>query len=481
MKYSKAFALLKGIRDKEVKLLQNSIKRHKRETLQKLFKVLSGALDFDEPDTAEVYKKVFAQKYQKEKDYLLRNEYRLLYEWLLKETVGNGISEPGPAQVLQFLLDRRLYELFEEEWNAARKRASEKDDLNALLVLTDLNIQYHLNGKAQTQANALALKEFCTQRLYLLQVQFLRDVRKEEIRLRLAERIITAYNADYQKAESLDSLSLVQLQEGDLYAQYLSLRASINSANGPNKISLLNQILSNTQIIEKYESNPEEALSRFMVNLAQEYYLQGNYEKAVYHFNELYRYFDQLPLPLQESYLLNYLLSLIRNKEYLKALRLAKAHEQTILSSKVLSGRGPFLMAVLALFNRDADAAEEYVDLETKRDGSEFYFFMRLILSGVYYLRGQYDMALREAINIEQAVNYELKREQNQQTKISKPIVTEFRNFYTYIAGKSGAALKEYLKGASLKTTGLDQSPNSVLTQWIVEEIDILSTKKARP
>lgn len=171
------------------------------------------------------------------------------------------------------------------------------------------------------------------------------------------------------------------------------------------------------------------------------------------------------------------------NEDFKLAEKLAAENSAMMLQSKLLASRSPFLLAVLKLHERDAAAAEKYVNLDNKKEGSEFYYFMRLILSAVYYLRGDIEFAVREAINLDQAVNYELNREQNLQIKISKPIVSVFRKFYSTIQNTTKDQLKKELSvlnqeiNASLVSAN-DQSPNSILTQWINKEVSILMSKK---
>jgi hypothetical protein len=479
MKNSKAYILLKGIPPKKLKQLSESIKTHKRQSLKKLFHALAGTIKNQEPGTAEIFKTVYGKKYTKQQDYLLRNEYRLLYEWLTDQLCHeqNLSAKQRETAQLRFFLQHRMYDLFEEEHKSAWKRAVQNDDEQWLLELSNLNIEYHLTGKTQSLANAETIVELTQQRINLLKTNFLREIRKEEIRLKMGERIISAYKPLNTGSEPLNTISLNELQENDLLAQYLATRAKVNFSKGKEKIELLNSILANEAIIRKYESAPEEALCRFLTNLAQEYYLSSAFTEAVSYYQKAYEHFHAIPLHVQETLVLNYVMALMRNEQFEQARQLALKHQQLLLNSKLLAGRSPFLMAVIYLHVRDADNAEKFVQLEVRKEGTEFYYFMRLVLSAVYYLRGHLDLATREAINIDQAVNYEMNREQTMQTKISKPIVSVFRRFYTIVQSRTKDKRKDELLqlqteiNRSLQANN-DQSPNSVLTQWLNKEID---------
>ncbi len=478
MKYSKVFTLLQGLPAKEIKRLKGKVKLHKRKTLATLFIELTKYTDEDEPEADVVFKSVFGKSYSKKQDYLLRNEYRLLYDWLLENLANKATPKDNASTIaiLSMFLDMKLYELFADELKAAWKKGVQTDDTTLLLQLSDLNIKYHIEGKPQSLANAEETAALSMQRIALLQSNLLHEVRKEEIRLRMNERIISAYKPLSEPYSVLQKVDLEQLEKNDLYAQYLSLRAQINLAKGSQKIILLKHILKNESLIRKYEPNTEEALCRFWVNLAQEYYLSSDFESAVQYYQKAEPQLAELPTPLQETFVLNYTLALMRNEQFEKARTVANAHSKLLLNSKILASRSPFLLAMLHLYAKDAHSAEKYVTLENKKEGSEFHFFMRIILSAVYYLRGDIELAVRESINVDQAVNYELNREQTLQTKISKPIVSLFRRFYSIIQGSTKEELKKELRSLSKEIeVGLkshnNQSPNSILVDWISKEI----------
>lgn len=486
MKNSKAFTLLKGMPDKEVARLKQAIAGHKRKTLIKLFNCLQLAVVDEEPEAALVYKTVFAKAYTKQQDYLLRNEYRLLYDWLLQQIHSARVVTENETDLhtLTYLLANKQYELFEDEFKACWKRAMKEDDVAFLTRLSDLNIQYHFEGKSQSLPNAEESVALSMQRIALLQSEFLRQVRKEEIRLKMSERVVSAYR-QLAFTEPLAMLSLTELEKNDLYAQYLSLRAKINSSKGIEKIELLKGILANEGVIRNYEASPDEALCRFWLNLAQEYYQVSDYKEAITYYAKAEQHLEVLPLPLQESFVLNYIMALMRAESFDEARALADKHAQLMLESKILAGRSPFLLAVLNLYARNAEGAEFYVTLDSKKEGSEFYFFMRLVLSAVYYLRGDIDLAVRESLNVDQAVNYELNREQTLQTRISKPIVTLFRKFYTTLQTTLRQNVAEELDKllAEINTANSqagDQSANSILTQWLQREVIRICSNEPR-
>lgn len=484
MKNSKAFTLLAGLPEKQVKQVATLLKSHKRKTLYALFSALEKAIPSgEEPSSEELYKKVFGKKYEKAKDYLLRNEYRLLHDEIIKLLTAIYQEEEAESQkamyFLKNMLHYRIAEIFEDELAAEWKRAEERDDIAHLLVLSDLKLNYLLSGKIQALPSTKEIAELSAKRIELLQQHALREIRKDEVKLKMAERLLRVYQQDYIPSEPIQFINLAKLEETDTFAQYLTIRAQVNFVSGQEKIDLLLKLFKNPGIIEKYEPSPGEATGRFLVNLAQEYYLLGDHNNAIKYYKQAAEHLKHFPLTAREGLVYNYALALIRNEQFGEAKSLADEHAEILLNSKMVGGRSPFLFAVLNIFAGNADEAEKYIQLETKKDGSEFYHFMRLCLAIVFYLRNDYDLALRESVNLDQAVNYELNRDATLQTHISKPIISYLRKFFTIVQAQMPGdelaialqKLKQEMQGNKHEGNS-SQLPDSVLMQWMLLEAD---------
>jgi transcriptional regulator len=476
MKNSKAFILIQVLTENQRKALSNSLKSHKRDSLKKLFQLLCNASK-DEPEATEVFKKLFKQPYNKAKDYLLRNEYRLLYDYLLSELQKNFIEAENEVLLrLRTLLKMKAYDLFEAEYKLEWAAAHKQDNVEQQIAMLDLYNSFLLEGKMQNLHLAQELEAASKQRIQLMTRQMLRNIRKEEIRLKLAERIQSAYHQNFQASQALESIDLLSLEKEDKAAQFYSLRAKANISRGEEKINLLLEILAGEEAINLYEANPKEAQCRFLINVAQEYYLLSNYKKAVHYYEAALSFESAIDDALRAGLVLNFILARMRNAEYDKARILADEYNELLLSSPILVGRSAFLLAVLYLYANQPEQAIQFVNLELKNEGSEFNFFMRLVLSIIYYQRKDKELALRECVNLEQAVNYQLNREHNHQTVYSKQIILCFKRFYTALDNNQKTVRQEEMK--RLKTE-LEESlgkseaqhPNSVLTQWLLQEL----------
>src|SRR5690606_5136577 len=115
---SKLYQLLKCLNDLEIERFRNVIKKgHSPERLV-LLEILLKSLKAkqEEPDKSLVYEKVFKQKYSKDKDYLIRNEYRLISDDLEAFLANNPIDFDSELRLQLNYLKRLLlagnYHLF---------------------------------------------------------------------------------------------------------------------------------------------------------------------------------------------------------------------------------------------------------------------------------------------------------------------------------------------------------------------------------
>jgi hypothetical protein len=92
------YKIIKALPDKEVKALTARLKNDKRERLLKLMRAITAG--DDSLSKAQLYQKVFGTKYTKEKDYLLRNELRLM-----KIELEEYLFETGLKQELEYYQD----------------------------------------------------------------------------------------------------------------------------------------------------------------------------------------------------------------------------------------------------------------------------------------------------------------------------------------------------------------------------------------
>ncbi|CAN5431238.1 hypothetical protein BH09BAC1_BH09BAC1_07910 [soil metagenome] len=476
---SKVYRALSHLAKPELEELDKQLSCHKRSSIFQLFTLLKkpAIKQQPEPSKEDAFAAVYKKPYTKEEDYLLRNEYRLLFKEVVRFISTQEWNRQPEHRIkikyLEYLLQKEQYELLEEEINEALATARKNNNLEFLLALYDMKISYNIHSKPQSLANAEETLALSTERAGMLQTELLQKLRTEEIRIKMCERIVKAYKPHYEPLPFINAIELMPLQHKDVYAQYLYKRAQINLVPPQERIAILKDILSAPHIIEQYELEPQKALARFYVVLAQECYIQGEYQNSFEYFALAMPLMKLLPADTRDAFVYNYLMALLKGGQQEKAATIGAQYKAAMLLSPVLKNRAAFLFVMLYLFNRQPDEAERHIDLESKADGTEFYYHMRLALSYVYYLRGQLELAERECNNLEQALNYELRKEGNSQVALNKTLNKMFRRFYALRIEGQATGMKELaeplrdLMANIRSTSGFD----SVFVQLLEDEI----------
>lgn len=449
MSNSKVYRVIGQLAKADMEELDKQLCGHKRESVYKLFVTLSkpALKGNNEPTKEATFAAIYAKPYTKEEDYLLRNEYRLLFKEVVRfVSLKEWNRQPEhliKIKYLEYLLRTEQYDLLEEEINEAWATAQKNQHLDLLLALYDLRIMLNINGKPQTLAHAEETFALSKERAQMLQIDLLRKLRMEETKMKMTERIVKAYRPAYEPEPFLGHIDLMGLQNHDEFAKHLYKRAQINLLPTEARLDLIKEILAEPEIINKYEAEPEKAFGRFYAILAQEYYIKGDYENSFEYFAQALPLVKALPSNTRDAFVFNYLMAMLKGGQEENAAAVGAKYKDAMFSSPLLKNRAVFLFVMLHLFNKQPDEAEQYIDLESKTDGTEFYYHMRLALSYVYYLRGQLELAERECNNLEQALNYEMRKEGNSQTELNKTLNKMFRRFYALRIEGQATGMKE--------------------------------------
>lgn len=433
---SKTYRVLAQLSKQDIDELGAQLEKLKRNSVFKLFDQLKKPAQKGQPEPAKevLYAAIFGKRYSKEEDYLLRNEYRLLFKEVVKFVGTNEWHKQAEHHIkikyLEYLLRCEQYELLEEEINEAWGTAHKNRNIDLLLALYDLRVMFNINSKPQSLAVAEESLALSKERAKLIQFDLLRKLRMEETKTKMAERVIKAYKPSYKFEPFYGMIDLNALQGQDEYAQHLFKRAHVNLLPPNTRIDLLIEIIGEANLARKYEPEPDKTLGRFYAILAQEYYIKGEYQESFKYFDLALPLVKQLPSNTRDAFVYNYLMAMLKGGQEAKAAAVGKQYKEHMLKSPLLKNRAAFLFVMLHLFNKQVDEAERYIDLDSKHDGTEFYYHMRLALSFVYYLRGQLELAERECNNLEQALNYEMRKEGNSQTELNKTLNKMFRRFY---------------------------------------------------
>jgi len=190
----------------------------------------------------------------------------------------------------------------------------------------------------------------------------------------------------------------------DTYLQYLRYRMEGFVGVAEKKKESLQKSLLLLDSITYYKTEKETALTSILNNLALEYLLAFEYENAVQSFEQLLQN-KNLPAQSHSFILFNYLSCLLKAKQYKKAVSVIETQFPTAANSPLLSGKTGGIKAMAWIHAGELEKAYAVLPLNLKEGSRSAYFYSRLVLSIIYYLKSDFDIALREVENILQSID----------------------------------------------------------------------------
>lgn len=482
----KLFRLVNGLAPADRMKLADHLKESATSSSQKLFALLHESDATEDGTDAlrnRLFEALFGSPYQKDKDYLLRNEFRLLLQKLRiaipEVLMRKDLQDAAQSSLLfvKWLIAHNQAELAGDELDELERKYLKNENTRGLIQVMDLQNDLQIHHKTQTLQSAERQMEESLRRIEWLKIHALEEIRKEEIRVKHAERILLSFKANYIPIPFTESISLSELEQKSTYARYLRERAEANVAMGPEKVRQLQALANNPKLIEQFEKNPGEAYSRILINLALEYYLTGNYAEAEVYFGKAYVRVSAIHGPVREVLIYNYVYCLTKSGKYKKARELSELHRQELLESGILGRKVSLLFAMIYLAGNELDEARKFLNFDDKQDLPEFHFSIRLAHAALTYRKGNWEEALRECQNVDQAVNYTLRKGENAQVRLIKECSTTYIRFFKILlenpqASSLKPALETFLVDLKqiMTNEGTASAYGSILNIWIARE-----------
>jgi hypothetical protein len=491
----KLHALIDNLSKSERQKLRMYLSDGESDTQQQLFDWISarrpGELEFrDEQEREEVFQLLFEQPYSREKDYLLRNAYRLLFA-KIKQAVPELFCKRESETLqresglfVEWLMQRQLTDLAEDELQEERKRYQKSENLGYLLRAQDQWNDLFTHHQQITRQRAEQLIALAQQRIHQLKLKVLEDIRKEEIRIRHAERIILSFDPHYQPLPAEGLIDLHKLEGRTSRADYYAARAEANLLMGHQKIECLRKLVAQKALIDRFEQHPGESLCRMYISLALEQYLVGDYAGSLSDYSKAYALVHEVTGPVREVLIFNYAYSLLKSGSHQESLSLVSHHEKEMLGSAIIGKKVNLLFVMLKLMAGKPDDASRYLDFDEKTESPEIHFSMRLAAAAIEYKRERIEEAYRECQNLDQAMNYLLRKNDNNMVKMLKPICAIYLRFFRVLQDHSGNIPKQIIENLLhemqpvLANDGRASSYASILSIWMGLELTGLNHAK---
>ena len=413
----KTLYLINNLSKRESEQFKTKLKAHKRKSLLELFNTLQKHKDDEaEPKAALLYEKVFKEKYTAAKNYLLRNELRLLntelYNFIIITETEKKLEHDTPEHqlmLLKRLVDNNQIEAFNREYKALEDYCRKHSRYDILFDIQSLRVVKQIPKSNSSLDNLLHnIEQLSTASSDLLNYAALKFMRAQSaiqsINNLYLDRIAPGRQVPPPNLPFTSSLPKV-------INDYLEKRKYAFTLHGNEKVKVLTELLSYRKKHEGVRNLEwllplEEMFVLF--HIGTEYYLNNNLKKALEYFDRCMELPEITTNPDSSAIVTNYILVLITQAEYKKAWDLLNKHEELLKHPMTRNRMDIARINILLLTNQYDKLLKQLPVVFQNFNDTERYYLSILYLIA-YYKTGNTDLYKRELRNLDAMFKYKEK------------------------------------------------------------------------
>jgi hypothetical protein len=409
--------LIRTLNEKEQRQLRAALSEKKRRSLLVLFDSLKEYLEAEAPDNKTLYEAVYKKRYTKAKDYLLRNELRLLneevYRFLVFAAFEKHLNDNNGGY--EYWLSRALYDrknkpLFPVTATEGMKKA-ESYVANQLTTWPVYSIPLQSMRTLWLMDNVAKTEDSLTEQLTLVEEwmqegrrRFIYTMMEGQARQRyLQMNLARISNKPVQDRilpdEELFRADVTPWLEKDWYALYINLKRQMYQTKGETRIALLkkmSEVQTRKEFIDVFGYAPEIVNHG---NLGIEYIMLGDAVSAAHYFKQAMELNEQYGSIENIAHTQNYVVTLLVQGKYRETLQIYDRYERGIKKSRA-ADLMQIYKAYAYLFLNDADKALESLPEPTQTMTYPNALKMRYVYVIAFILRGEFALAANELGNL---------------------------------------------------------------------------------
>ncbi|MEM7102998.1 MAG: hypothetical protein AAF502_07715 [Bacteroidota bacterium] len=408
----KIIDLINCLSKAELGEIRFALKAHSRQSLLKLFDGIVKRRHNINPEKADLFQLVYNEPYAVEKDYLIRNELRLLTQQLeafvIKDSISAKLRENPSFGSLHLLRRYEKYgalNLYEKEW---RKQFRTQKDQKAWDQMADLlyeKARYLRNHKELSVALLKEIAKLTNDAIRYESRHAQEKIRKAELENAFANRSLQAYIPEHQMPEVNYGLFFKPSGE-DALLEYLRLRIKSYQASGEKKLAIIHRLIDLYPGVCIFRKEYKNDIYLLWATVGLEHFLAADFEKAQEAYEKTTEVAVTLRLPFDPKIFFNMMSNLMKLKRYEEIVTLVRKRWTDIRNNKTLIYRFEYLLAMSHIFLNEPDAAYKLIHQGiNKRPESEYYNF-RFLYAICFYLMDDVDRFEREVNNINQKIKY---------------------------------------------------------------------------
>ena len=469
---------------KERKVFSNQLGEGKRGSLPLLFGAICSGLKSSNGaklDKQTLFKEVFGTAYSKDKDYLLRNEFRLLARELMsflsleqakKDFHDNSLRER--RLFLQSLIQRKAHSLFEKEWERLVNDSEEQLEFSISLDVRKMAILHWIENHQATIENYEQLLEMISGYQQSLNRYFLHQHLFGKHRQAFTERTLQALGKEVEISQLKEvCFNPSKNKENDAYSNHLIALTESYRFRGVDKIELLKKAADYTSQISAKSFDQKGALASINAGIALEYFLLREFEASLPFHKKALEFGSTLGGGKLISFVFNYLSTLIRLERHEQAIGLINEYASVWKKLPRMRDRFQCLKAMCHIFGNDPKAAEDCIPEDRKAGGIDHYYYYRFIQIIILFQKGKPVLAMNEAENFEHTVRYNDKDEDYLRLIQAMKKFLALKSEQPAISEQSYTEKSEKLKQSLNEASESAFADRALLYRWIVTELTL--------
>ncbi len=403
MRTNKLFNLINSLsKTEKVKIKEQFNYVDEKQQYKKLFDLLTEC-DINSLTKDIIFAKLYDFPYTTDKDYLLRNAYRnlvkkiedFLIEEAFKKDIHNNLNIHN-YYLLRSYKNLRLHHLFEVNADDFTEKALADGDYLTASSITSLQVSNYVHHLSPTTKNFEKAGNLLTLQMAYLSAYYLNNQYKVEIE---QQKIANAISSTTTK-KSVETIDKNQ----QLYEDYLQLKYKIFTDVTDANISQVKECLSILEKLPKTFIDVASEMQFCQLTLAHEYTVTEDYENA----NKIYENLlnESIDDKLKASLIFDYVSNFIRQERFDEALQKVNKFENDIYKqTPALQHKINFIKLMLLAFLKDDELLHKHIPICNGLIDYEKYW-CRFLYSITAYLRGDFEDAHRECINLKNSLRY---------------------------------------------------------------------------
>ncbi|MCB0508893.1 MAG: hypothetical protein KDD21_11405 [Bacteroidetes bacterium] len=407
MKDTKLHTLIDALQEQELKLIENILKVEKRKSLLLLFQFAKKKQTLKWSKEVLFYK-IFQKKYTEDKDYLWRNELRLLVEKiesiLIEEQVKNQLKEDQIfylKQQLQLYKRLDLFKLYETLWKETKSLAIANYQYHEVILLNTEYfefIQFHIRDyqqRLEIYDNLIQENQQITTQFFVHQFAFTTMLEGSSNKLRLEY-----YGNPEVKIPSTEINIKLNKYYNDLDKYYLLINEWF-PLQSKGRTDILLQALELLEHCDKSKAIIQKEYLRVLYLIATDFSMSANFEKANVYFEKIFQEIPENKLHNVAYYYYNYAINITKLEQYTKAIEIIQIAEKHIKpNNDFLKEKYILLKVVCYMFLNDNKNLKALIpsDFSTLLPEQRIYFSF---VNAIYHIiANNFELASEEINNL---------------------------------------------------------------------------------